>query len=303
MAYDLTKLTKLESLKELATRIKMDFATKSSLSELEGRVDEIVSTGGEPNKLEGVKVNGEALAIADKMVDILISSGTENGKINVNGKAVAITGLAALAYKSKISASDLEDALKTVIDNKANSSDVSAIESEISILKGTGNGSVKKTVDSAINDFATKVSDDGTVNTIKELVDWVASHGSEASEMASGISENSTEIESIKTLIGTIPSTAEAKNVVSYITEVVDSININNYVEKVDGSRLMTDVEGTKLSGIADGATKTESSDTNGNVKINGTDVVVYTEPTDVVHGSIATSAEVTEMLNEVFGA
>lgn len=303
MAYDLTKLTKLESLKELATRIKMDFATKSSLSELEGRVDEIVSTGGEPNKLEGVKVNGEALAIADKMVDILISSGTENGKINVNGKAVAITGLAALAYKSKISASDLEDALKTVIDNKANSSDVSAIESEISILKGTGNGSVKKTVDSAINDFATKVSDDGTVNTIKELVDWVASHGSEASEMASGISENSTEIESIKTLIGTIPSTAEAKNVVSYITEVVDSININNYVEKVDGSRLMTDVEGTKLAGIADGATKTESSDTNGNVKINGTDVVVYTEPTDVVHGSIATSAEVTEMLNEVFGA
>ena len=104
-------------------------------------------------------------------------------------------------------------------------------------------------------------------------------------------------------LIGTIPSTAEAKNVVSYITEVVDSININNYVEKVDGSRLMTDVEGTKLAGIADGATKTESSDTNGNVKINGTDVVVYTEPTDVVHGSIATSAEVTEMLNEVFGA
>lgn len=303
MAYDLTKLTKLESLKELATRIKMDFATKSSLSELEGRVDEIVSTGGEPNKLEGVKVNGEALAIADKMVDILISSGTENGKINVNGKAVAITGLAALAYKSKISASDLEDALKTVIDNKANSSDVSAIESEISILKGTGDGSIKKTVDSAINDFATKVSDDGTVNTIKELVDWVASHGSEASEMASGISGNSTEIENIKTLIGTIPSTAEAKNVVSYITEVVDSININNYVEKVDGSRLMTDVEGTKLAGIADGATKTESSDTNGNVKINGTDVVVYTEPADVVHGSIATSAEVTEMLNEVFGA
>lgn len=303
MAYDLTKLTKLESLKELATRIKMDFATKSSLSELEGRVDEIVSTGGEPNKLEGVKVNGEALAIADKMVDILISSGTENGKINVNGKAVAITGLAALAYKSKISTSDLEDALKTVIDNKANSSDVSAIESEISILKGTGDGSIKKTVDSAINDFATKVSDDGTVNTIKELVDWVASHGSEASEMASGISGNSTEIENIKTLIGTIPSTAEAKNVVSYITEVVDSININNYVEKVDGSRLMTDVEGTKFAGIADGATKTEPSDTNGNVKINGTDIVVYAEPADVVHGSIATSAEVTEMLNEVFGA
>ena len=39
------------------------------------------------------------------------------------------------------------------------------------------------------------------------------------------------------------------------------------------------------------------------NVKINGVDTKVYTEPTDVVHGAIATDTEVTEMLNEVFAA
>ena len=64
----------------------------------------------------------------------------------------------------------------------------------------------------------------------------------------------------------------------------------------------MTDAEGTKLNGIAEGATKVEASTTNGNVKVNGTEVPVYTEPTDVVHGAIATDTEVTEMLNEVFG-
>ena len=47
--------------------------------------------------LRGVKVNGQALTIADKMVDILIASGEENGTRSVNGAAVAVTGLAGLA--------------------------------------------------------------------------------------------------------------------------------------------------------------------------------------------------------------
>ena len=71
--------------------------------------------------------------------------------------------------------------------------------------------------------------------------------------------------------------------------------------EKID--YWMTDAEGTKLGGVAEGATKVEASETNGNVKINGVDTKVYTEPSDVVHGAIATDTEVTEMLNEVFAA
>lgn len=40
-----------------------------------------------------------------------------------------------------------------------------------------------------------------------------------------------------------------------------------------------TTAEKTKLSGIATGASKTENSTTNGNIKINGAEVVVYTHP------------------------
>ena len=36
----------------------------------------------------------------------------------------------------------------------------------------------------AINEFASQVSDDGTVNTIKELIDYVAEHAPEAADMA-----------------------------------------------------------------------------------------------------------------------
>ena len=63
------------------------------------------------------------------------------------------------------------------------------------------------------------------------------------------------------------------------------------------------DAEGTKLDGIAEGATKVEKSATNGNVKIGGVETVVYTEPSDVIHGTVASDEDVTAMLTEVFGA
>ena len=44
-------------------------------------------------------------------------------------------------------------------------------------------------------------------------------------------------------------------------------------------SGFMSSTDKTKLDGIAEGATKTESSTTNGKIKINGTDTTVYTHP------------------------
>ena len=70
MAYNEEKLTKLKSLKALAERVKQDYATKASVSALETRVDGLVTTGGEPNKIEAVKVNGEALPVTDKAVEV-----------------------------------------------------------------------------------------------------------------------------------------------------------------------------------------------------------------------------------------
>ncbi|GEM_PF-6680515 len=51
------------------------------------------------------------------------------------------------------------------------------------------NAEVKSAVDGAINKFMTDVSDDNTVNTYKELVDYAASHKGEAATMAGDIAE------------------------------------------------------------------------------------------------------------------
>lgn len=46
----------------------------------------------------------------------------------------------------------------------------------------------------------------------------------------------------------------------------------------------MSATDKTKLDGVAEGATKVEASDTNGNVKIGGTEIEVYKLPDTVVH-------------------
>lgn len=78
MAYDVNKLTKLAALKTLAEKVKSDYATKTELNTLSGRVDDIVSTGGEPNVITSIKVNGAVQEIADKAVDITVPTKTSD---------------------------------------------------------------------------------------------------------------------------------------------------------------------------------------------------------------------------------
>ena len=324
------KLTTLEHLALLAER------TQAELAERDERINELVNTGGEPNVLNGVKVNGTILAIASKMVDILIESGSTNGTISVNGANVAVKGLAALAYRSAVSESDLASALKTVINNKASQSDVTTLQNAITTLNGTGTGSVKKTVDDAIDAFAAKVSADGTINTLKELVDWVASHGEDAGDMVAGIEQNAEDIENLAKLIGSLPTGTTSTTIVAYIAEAIAALNIGDYAKisamnsaiatalssyydkyqidtklsgyvTKDGDKVLstndyTTAEKTKLAGIASGATKVEASSTNGKIKINGVETTVYALPSDVLRGNWATDDEVTDVLNDAFG-
>lgn len=78
MAYNTEKLTKLEALQELAQRIKTDYATKASVTELSGRVDTLETTGGQPNVIESVKVNGVAQQVTEKAVDIAVPTKTSD---------------------------------------------------------------------------------------------------------------------------------------------------------------------------------------------------------------------------------
>ena len=78
-------LTSLEQLKLLAQKINTDFTKVSAFNALSARVDGLVTAGGEPNKIDSIKVNGTVQEIKDKVVDIkvpnyTVEKSTESGE-------------------------------------------------------------------------------------------------------------------------------------------------------------------------------------------------------------------------------
>ena len=64
----------------------------------------------------------------------------------------------------------------------------------------------------------------------------------------------------------------------------IDSSGLQLAAATASTAGAMTAADKTKLSGIATGATKVEDSSTNGNIKINGSEINVYTLPSTVLH-------------------
>lgn len=110
--------------------------------------------------------------------------------------------------------------------------------------------------------------------------------------------------EAVRTYVGEIPETATATDIVGYIQEKTAGIATDTaleeltgrvataegeidalqeasakHVEKVDGKSLIADTEIARLAAMSDGANKVEASETNGNIKIDGVETVVYTHP------------------------
>jgi len=72
------KFLNLTAVQTIKTWAKSIFGTKTDLDALSDKVDEIISEGGEPNVLESVKVNGSALPISNKSVDVTVPTSTSD---------------------------------------------------------------------------------------------------------------------------------------------------------------------------------------------------------------------------------
>lgn len=247
-----------QNLQTFANQLKLKYATKSALETLRQKVSALEVTGGQANVLEGVKVNGTALAIADKLVDILIATGTESGTIKVNGADVAVAGLQALAYKAKVSESDLDTALAAVLAAKASGDDLTALAARVGTAEGvietlngdaTTVGSVKKQVADAVAGIVADAPE--AFDTLKELSDWIASHADDASAMNSQISTNKGNIAALTKLVGALPEGATSTTVVGYIAEAIAALGIGDYAKT-------TAVTSAIETALADHYTKTE---------------------------------------------
>ena len=228
-AYD-NKLLTLAGWRTYALKVKEE------ADALETRVQTLEDAGGQANVLESVKVNGVALAIAQKAVDILIATGGANGTLAVNGTDVAINGLAALAYKAQVSQTDLDSALQAVVAN-------------VGTLVGSDTGKSVRNI--AAEELAAQlIPDDAkdSLNTLQEIADWIQDHQDDASAMNAAI----TKLQAIVAGIGG---------------------------EEDDYATVVAAIEGKLAAAQSAIYAAITAGDTNGHLKVNGTDVTVYTHP------------------------
>ena len=249
MAYDTTKLVKLAALKALAEKVNSDYTKKTDFDALNEQVQGLVTAGGEPNVLTSVKVNGVALAIAEKSVDILIDTGTENGTLAVNGADIAVKGLAALAYKAQVSESDLDSALTAVLAAKAAKADVDT-------LIGSDTGKSVRTI--ANEELAAQLipeSAQESLDTLAEIAAWIQEHPDDAATMNAAI----TKLNGIVAGIGG---------------------------EEDDYATVIAAIEGKISAAQSAIYAAITAGNTNGHLKVNGTDVTIYTHPAHTAKAS-----------------
>lgn len=109
---------------------------------------------------------------------------------------------------------------------------VSANETAIATLNGTGEGSVSKQVADAVAQIVADAPE--AYDTLKEISDWISSHASDASAMNSQINTNKTDIANLTALVGTLPETATSDTVVGYIGEAIAALKIGDYAKATD---------------------------------------------------------------------
>lgn len=297
----MSKHTTLDQLKMLAQR------TKAEIDQVESK------------SLVGIKVNGTALSIADKMVDILIATGTANGTVAVNGADVAVKGLAALAYKAQVSESDLDAALTAVLAAKAAKADVDT-------LIGTDTGKSVRTI--ANEELAAQLIPEGaqeSLDTLTEIAQWIQDHPDDAAAMNTAIAKLNGIVAGIGGEDDDYATVMAAMESISAGATKVEASETNGNI-KIDGEETTVYTHPTTTA-VAAGFKKVGNDD-KGHVVL-GADVTkqdivglgipaqdtTYQPATTEANGlmskedktkldgmEVALDTEVTAMLNEVFG-
>lgn len=290
----MSKHTTLDQLKLLAQR------TKSEIDKVDSKA------------LVGVKVNGTALSIAEKMVDILIATGATNGTLAVNGVDVAVKGLAALAYKAQVSEADLDSALTAVLAAKAAKVDVDT-------LIGSDTGKSVRTI--ANEELAAQLIPEGAqeaLDTLTEIAQWIQSHPDDAAAMNAAIAKLNGIVAGIggeEDEYATVMAAIEGKIAAATKVEKSDingNIKINGEETVVYTHPTVSPVEAgfKKVGNDANGhvvlgpdVTKDDIAALVGKATTDADGLMSKEDKTKLDGIEVATDEEVTAMLDEVFGA
>lgn len=203
---------------EAGTLVKLASTTASGdlasdVSTLQGQVASLIKKVGSATQGETAATGLYALIeAAQKQAD----KGVANAKTADDKAVAAQTDVDAL--EAVVGTDDTAGLRKRIKTN----------EDAIDVLNGTGEGSVTKAVNDAINDFATKATENGTIDTFKELVDWVAGHP----DIVNGLTGDINKLKAILKGFGT--AEGQSPEVKAYIDSAIKALKIGDYAKAAD---------------------------------------------------------------------
>ena len=198
-----------------------------------------------------------------------------SGKVDkVEGKSlISDTEIARLATVNNYDDTDI----KAEIAKKANTT---AIPSKVSELTNDSNYQTAEQVNSTVTTEIAKVVADApeSLNTLKEMSDWIVGHEDDASAMNSAISDNKTAITALQT------GKADKSEIPTTVAELTDS---DDYAKKTDlhshdNKTVLDGITSTKVSDWDSAKTHADSAHAPSNaqenvletVKVNGTALI-----------------------------
>lgn len=144
--------------------------------------------------------------------------------------------MAVLNYVDREGVATLWGLMVAELSTKLSANDIATLESAVStntaalaVLNGTGEGSVTKAVADGI---ATIIAGaDASLDTLKEVADWIGGHGSDAAKMNSKIVAAQEDVDALETKVGTLPE--GETDVVTYVQKLTDSVVSDTALEEI----------------------------------------------------------------------
>lgn len=139
----------------------------------------------------------------------------ENGVFKLAGFDAAATN----AQPRKNADGQLEWVIPAEVNTEALEADVAELKDDVAELQqkmdGIGEGTVDAKITAKIDEFAAKVTDNGAIDTIKELINYVAEHGSEVEEILSDIA-------TLQGLVGDTPVATQISSAIAKSGHITD---------------------------------------------------------------------------------
>ena len=277
-----------------------DLATKAEVKAVEDKAD--------ANKASIDAINNADTGILKTAKDYADSKVKDlaDGAVATNTSAIAtLNGDESTAGSVKKAVKDASDAInatigtveegKTVVgmiseaitsatyDDTEVKASIKANSDAITILNGSGEGSVSKQVADAVASIVADAPE--SYDTLKEISDWISSHANDASAMNSQINTNKTDIASLKALVGTLPEGAASTTIVEYIAEAIGASSTD-----------LTDAIATAKQEAIDAAA------TDATTKANAAETNAKAAVTALENGAVKTNADNIAALQRLVG-